>query len=229
MTIEFDDPHCLADGAAEELLAGAPWRRLLVLGDSIAVHRGDPVPGYADRTWPDRLAAALRPPAYRNLGVAGARTAEIRAAQLAAALDFAPDLAVVAAGANDAMRRSFDPLPVERDLSAMLDALARSGALVVTFGCFDLGLSSAVRPEDRAALSARLRALGALSESATRRHGGVHVDFADHPAQAGGVLGADRIHIDARGHAVVAAELIRALGSRKNALPVSPPGSYGHL
>jgi hypothetical protein len=215
VTIEFDDPHCLASGAAEALLAGAPWRRLLVLGDSIAVHAGDPVPGFARRTWADRLAAALRPAAYRNLGVAGARCAEIRADQLAAAVDFDPDLAILAAGANDAMRRSFAPAAVERDLAAMAAALTRSGALLVTFGCFDLGRSAAVPAGERAALSIRLRTLGRLTESVTRHHGGVHVDFADHPAQSdgGGVLSADQIHIDARGHAVVAASLVRALAA----------------
>src|SRR4051812_25761969 len=40
---ELDDPYCLDPAAARTLLDGAPWRRLLVLGDSIAAHPGDPV------------------------------------------------------------------------------------------------------------------------------------------------------------------------------------------
>jgi hypothetical protein len=42
----------------------------------------------------------------------------------------------------------------------------------------------------------------------------VHLDFADHPAQLEGLLGADLLQINARGHAVVSADLIRALARR---------------
>ncbi|MFI5893739.1 hypothetical protein ACIA5D_26910 [Actinoplanes sp. NPDC051513] len=61
------------------------WRRIAVLGDSIAVHRGDPVDGCPTRTWPERLVLALAPGEYRNLGVSGARAAEVRAAEIRAA------------------------------------------------------------------------------------------------------------------------------------------------
>ena len=49
-----DDRYCLAAGAAKELLAGAPSRRFVVLGDSIAAGLGDQVDGYGDRSWADR-------------------------------------------------------------------------------------------------------------------------------------------------------------------------------
>jgi lysophospholipase L1-like esterase len=210
---EIDDPHCLRPGEAGTLLAGAPWRRLAVLGDSITVHPGDLVPGYVSRTWADRLAAALAGAEYRNLGVAGARAAEVHSAQLGPALDFAPDLAVVAAGANDAVRRSFAPAAVEAELEAMVGALHRGGALVVTFGCFDIGRTDLVPPAERAGLSDRLRTLSRLTEDVCRRAGGIHLDFADHPAQRDGVISADLLHINARGHAVVAADLMRALNT----------------
>ena len=42
-------------------------------------------------------------------------------------------------------------------------------------------------------------------------HGGVHVDFLGHPALADELLSADRMHINRRGHAIVAADVIRAL------------------
>jgi len=88
------------------------------------------------------------------------------------------------------------------------------GATIVTFGCFDVGRTAALPPEQRAEMSQRLRTLGCLTEGVCRRHGGIHVDFASHPAQAGGVLSADLLHINTRGHAVVAAEVIRALAKR---------------
>jgi lysophospholipase L1-like esterase len=197
---EAGDRHCLRPGEAESLLAGAPWRRLLAMGDSIVVHRGDPVAGYRAETWPDRLVRALATPACLNLGVSGARTAEIQAGQLDEALRFRPDLAILAAGANDAVRRSFDPQAVAADLDAMIGALSRAGALVVTLGCFDLGPA--------------LRVLSALTARLIEGHGGIHVDFGDHPAPLGSVLSADQLHINARGHAVVAADVIRALALR---------------
>jgi lysophospholipase L1-like esterase len=214
MTTEADDPHCLLPGEAGSLLDGAPWRRLLVLGDSIAVHPGDPVDGYLNRTWATRLAAALRPTAYLNLGVAGARVAEVRTGQLDRALEFRPDLAVVVAGANDAVRRSFTPLAVEVELKRIMDPLSRAGTLLVTLGCFDVGRTAPMPLDERAAMSDRLRTLGRVTAQVCRRLGGVHLDFADHPAQSRGVLSSDLLHINVRGHAVVGAEIIRALARR---------------
>jgi lysophospholipase L1-like esterase len=216
---ELDDPYCLDPAAARTLLDGAPWRRLLVLGDSIAAHPGDPVPGYPERTWAEQLTAALRPAAYRNLGVIGARAAEIRAEQLPRALTFAPDLAVVAAGANDALRRTFAPDAVAAELEALIDPLHRGGALIVTFGCFDVGRTAPVSPQQRAAFIERLRVLTALTAEICHRHDGLHLDFAEHPAQETGVLGSDLLHINARGHAVVAADLVTALARRCGFVP----------
>jgi hypothetical protein len=49
-----------------------------------------------------------------------------------------------------------------------------------------------------------------------RGRGGLHVDFGEHPARQ--VLGEDKLHINARGHAVVAAEVIRQLSRRTTSL-----------
>ena len=181
------------------------FRRIVVLGDSIAVHPGDPVDGYPTRTWAQRLVLALAPVAYLNLGVSGARAAEIRAGQLAPALRFRPDLALVAAGANDATRKSFRPAEVEAELAAMIGPLSGAGALVVTLGCFDLSSTLGVEA------AGRLRALGDLTAGLARRHGGLHVSFADRSASRDGVLSADGLHINARGHAVVAAAILSRL------------------
>ncbi|WP_433367943.1 SGNH/GDSL hydrolase family protein [Actinoplanes sp. CA-142083] len=189
------------------------WHRIAVLGDSIAVHRGDPVDGYPTRTWAERLVLALAPDEYRNFGVSGARAAEIRARQLAPALAFRPDLAIVAAGANDAVPRSFRPGPVEADLAGMIGPLSRAGALVVTLGCFDLS------PTLGAEAAGRLRVLGELTERLSHQHGGLHVDFSRHTDQ--GVIGSDGLHINARGHAIVAATLL------SRCKPVPAPEALG--
>jgi lysophospholipase L1-like esterase len=181
------------------------WHRIAVLGDSIAVHPGDPVDGYPTQTWAQCLAQTLAPDAFLNLGVSGTRTAEISSGQLGPALAFRPDLAILAAGANDAARRSFRGDLVEAGLAGLIEPLSRAGALVVTLGCFDL--SATLGP----GTAGRLRTLGRLTERLSHRYGGLHIDFADHPAQRAGVLGADGLHINARGHAIVAAALLDAL------------------
>jgi lysophospholipase L1-like esterase len=218
-TNEANDTYCLGAEQAGALLAGAPWRRLLVMGDSIAAGIGDPVEGYLDLGWADRLAAALAA-AYLNVGRVGAHAVEVREGQLGQALAFGPDLAVVAAGANDAFRRSFAAPAVEAELERIVSALSDAGSLVVTFGCFDLGRTSFLPPERRAGLSERLHDLGRLTEEICRRHGGIHVDFLRHPALDDGLLSADRLHINRRGHAIVAAEVIRSLARRLAGLAV---------
>jgi len=201
------------------------WHRILVLGDSIAVHRGDPVDGYPTRTWAERLVLALTPDEYRNLGVSGSRAAEIRAGQLGPALAFRPDLAILAAGANDSVRRSFRPGLVEADLEGMIGALARAGALVVTLGCFDLSKTLG------AETAGRLRALSVLTERLCHRYGGIHVDFSGHreDGRQADVLGSDGLHINARGHAIVAEALLDELGpeSRHGLLDRADDGDRG--
>jgi hypothetical protein len=90
---------------------------------------------------------------------------------------FEPDPAFVAVGANDAFRRSFTARAVKAELAEVLRALRDSGALVVTFGCFEMGRTSFLPPERRAGLSERLYEFGGLTEDLSRRYGGVHVDF----------------------------------------------------
>ncbi|MGE5155876.1 MAG: SGNH/GDSL hydrolase family protein, partial [Betaproteobacteria bacterium] len=176
------------------------------MGDSIAAGIGDPAPGYVDRSWPERLTHALHVvgrelPAYLNLGEVGARTAEIRRRQLRRALAFGPDLAIVTAGINDAFRRSFTAAEVEAELDAIVGPLTGAGALVVTFGCFDMSRTSFLPLERRAGLSERLHALGELTANVSQRHGGLHVDFLRHSEISDDLLSADGLHINGRGHA----------------------------
>lgn len=186
------------------------------MGDSIAVGTGDPVAGYPDRPWAEQLVSALQPEAYLNLGHYGARAAQIRAGQLAPALAWRPDLAVVAAGGNDAIRRSFVQPAAQESVAAELDhmvgALCAAGALVVTFGCMDLGRTSLVPAPQRPAISHRLRLLDRLTEEVTARHGGVHVCFLDHPAVDDTVFSTDGLHANRRGHALIVIEVLQALG-----------------
>src|SRR6185369_7957676 len=90
--VETVDPWCLRDREAATLLAGHPWRRFAVLGDSVAEGLTEPVAGYHPLPFADRVRVELarsRPDlAYLNLGRRNLRAAEVRATQLAPALAF---------------------------------------------------------------------------------------------------------------------------------------------
>jgi len=208
-------------------LACAPWRRLAVLGDSVAEGIGDPVDGYPHRGWLDSVAAELeraRPGLeYRNLGARGLLAAEIRETQLDAAVAWRPDLAVLTAGGNDLFGPAFDGPGVEDELDAMVSALRGRGADVLTVGLFDISRSSRVPERFRAGLGERLRELSARTAAVAARHGAWHVDYTVHPAAAEDrIYSADAIHLNARGHAIAAREALRVLSARSAASPTPP-------
>ncbi|MEU9825504.1 SGNH/GDSL hydrolase family protein [Micromonospora chersina] len=215
---EATDPWCLRPGEAGELLRGHPWRRFVVLGDSVAEGMCEPVDGYPDLQWADRIGAelrAVRPElAYRNLGRRGLRAHEVRATQLAAALEFAPDLALVVCGGNDAFRPGYDPEAVDAELAAMVTALQGAGADVVTVGMFDVSHSPAVPDPLRAGLSERMRRLSAHTRRLAQRLGTLHVHLTDHPLVADPSLySSDGRHGSARSDAIATAETLRVLSA----------------
>ncbi|SBT42167.1 Lysophospholipase L1 [Micromonospora auratinigra] len=216
---EATDPWCLRAGESVELLRGHPWRRFVVLGDSVAEGLCEPVEGYPDLQWADRIAAelrAVRPElAYLNLGRRGLRAHEVRAAQLGPALAFAPDLALVVCGGNDAFRPGYDPAAVDAELTALVGALRDAGADVVTVGMFDVSHSPAVPAALRAGLGERMRLLAAHTRALGERLGTLHVHLTDHPLVADPSLySSDGRHGSARSDAIAAAETVRVLGAR---------------
>ncbi|MEH0843956.1 SGNH/GDSL hydrolase family protein [Micromonospora sp. CPCC 205711] len=215
---EATDPYCLRAGESADLLRGHPWHRFVVLGDSVAEGMCEPVAGYPDVQWADRIAAELaaaRPGlAYLNLGRRGLRAHEVRAAQLDAAVAFAPDLALVVCGGNDAFRPSFDADAVDAELAAMVAALRDTGAEVITVGMFDVSWSPAVPEPLRPGLGERMRRLSSHTGRLAARLGTLHVHLTDHPAVADPSLySADGRHGSARSDAIAAAETVRRLGA----------------
>lgn len=222
MVTEATDPWCLRPGESAELLRGHPWRRFVVLGDSVAEGMCEPADGYPDLQWADRIAAELRAVhpalAYLNLGRRGLRAHEVRAAQLAPALGFGPDLALVVCGGNDAFRTGYDPDAVDADLTAMVTALRDVGADVITVGMFDVSHSPAVPAALRAGLGERMRLLSARTAALAGRLGTLHVHLTDHPMVADASLySGDGRHGSARSDAIAAAETLRVLGARLSA------------
>lgn len=215
---EARDPYCLSDEAADRLLADAPWSRYAVLGDSVAEGLGDPLPGYRDLSWADRLAAWLRRQrpglTYLNLGLRNLTAAEVRRRQLRPALDFRPDLAALSAGGNDMLGRRFDPDAVEAELDAMVGELRRTGCEVITFGYLDISRSAHVPEGFRVAMRERLLEVSERARRVSLRYGGLHVDLTEHPAKHVEICSRDGLHANRRGHAIVAAETARRLGRR---------------
>ncbi|MFI8324297.1 SGNH/GDSL hydrolase family protein [Streptomyces sp. NPDC085529] len=217
--VESDDPYCMPADAAAALLRGLPWNRLAVLGDSVTAGVMDPLPGYRHRSFADRFTDALAAtrPGFAALDLAEPHLllAEIRERQLVPALEFAPDVVLVSAGGNDAFR-SFDPDALRTELAALLTPLAESGAVVVTIGLFDLARSGLVPREYAEGMARRFDTLDTLTAELTRSLGGVHIDTHHHPLAADpGIYAADRVHANARGHAVAFAAIADTLGRER--------------
>jgi lysophospholipase L1-like esterase len=172
---------------------------------------GDPTPGYEHMGWADRVADSLGAD-YLNLGVRNLLAAEVRATQLEPALAFRPDLAAVCCGGNDLMRSDGDAADAELQLDTIVSALRGAGADVILFAPFDESRSDLLPEEYKLRWRSLIEQMSALAERVARRHGALLVDFREHPAAADATIySGDRIHLNARGHAICAAGTLRAL------------------
>jgi lysophospholipase L1-like esterase len=230
---EAADPYCLRPGEAAGLLAGHPWRRFAVVGDSIAEGLGDPAPGYPDEPWCDRIARELRlrqpALAYRNLGASNTPAAQVNDGQLPAALEFRPDLALVACGGYDLLRFSYDPDAVEAALRAIVTAFVKQDCDVITVGLFDGSRAPGVPDEFRQPLRERLHDLSARTEAISADLGALHVGLTAHPASGDAdIYSSDFRHGTMRGHAISAAETIRRLGRHLDDVGRAPGESAGN-
>ena len=215
---EADDPMLLAPGTAREMLAGTPWRRFAVIGDSIAAGTGDPWPGYADVPWADRLAATMTSVhpdlAYVNTGKIGATIGQVHDEQLRPLLEFRPDLVHVSCGGNDLFLHDADLGTVERDLDDLCAAAAANGAQLSMFTLADAftGPLLSLRPT--------FIAFADIVRRVAIRHDAILTEFWDHPARLRpNWLSADHIHLTMAGHAVVASEVTRSLARFQRGAP----------
>jgi lysophospholipase L1-like esterase len=216
MTYFTREPHVLPFTRHVPMLRGAPWRRIAVLGDSIAEGVREPHDGYRDLSWIERIVEPLTAVApgltVMNLGQRDLLAAEVRELQLPAALRFGPDLAVIAAGGNDALRRSFSPERVADELHAIAGPLREEGADLLMIELMDIVASGLVPKEYEVELGERLAGLAAATREVAARHGAMLVEMRAHPICVDpGVYARDRLHLNARGHAIVASEAIRVM------------------
>jgi lysophospholipase L1-like esterase len=225
---ERADPHVGADHELARVLdPPVPWERVVVLGDSIAEGLREPVPGYRDLSWADRLAAALtfaRPRAVLfNLGRRDRTAAEIRTAQLDAALSLRPGLAIVTAGGNDLLRREFDPNMLAGELRAILGPLRDSGADVLTFDLYDWTSNPYIPARLAPRMGQRLTQVTEVTRAVSAQLGGIHARLRDGPAAGDrDRFSHDGLHLNARGHGIVATDLARALGAARQGVTSDP-------
>jgi lysophospholipase L1-like esterase len=216
--VEARDPHVLSPAEQSELLAGHPWSRFVVLGDSVAVGMGDPTEGYVTATWGGRIAAALAREregvTYANLARHGATAADIRDSQLGRALDLEPDLVAMIGGGNDCLvAEEFDIAAVKAALDEIVVALTGTGATVVTYEGPDFPRAFPDPAFDE--FNRRLLDLYAATREIARERGTVDVDLYAEPWSGERYCySADPRHPTMRAQALCASATIRALGER---------------
>lgn len=212
---EFSDPYTLYPGERRGLLAGARWRRFVVLGDSLAEGIGQPVAGYVDSPWADRVAAALgdaQPDLeYTNLGASHLTADQVGRTQLGAALGAQPDLIAIVAGGNDLFATEVDPIAVAASIEQTIAALQATGATLVMFTLMDI--ARAIEVPRGSLITQRITELNAALRMVALRRGVALVDTAERPFAAdASIYSDDLLHPNMRGHAAIASATIETLG-----------------
>lgn len=218
---------------AETLAAPLPdtechLARLAVLGDSIAVGLGDPMPGGGWRGFGPLLAGSLDTTGrlrYANLSSAGARVRSVRDGQLPAALRQRPDAVAMTVGMNDTLRSDFDPSTLHEDLDAVIGTLRATGATVLTTRYHDHGRIFRLPRPLRRALHGRVNELNAVTDAVVARHGALCLDLDRLPgAYDLASWSVDRLHPSERGHRMLARGFGALLADVGAAIPhpVSP-------
>ena len=111
-----------------------------------------------------------------------------------------PPAKVWAALTDPNQLREWAPFDSDRNLGTV------GAAKLSTFG------TPYVAEKYKAVMKQRLQQFSDLTREVTERMGGLHVDLPTHPAGKEPIFASDGLHLNARGHAVVATEVIRKLG-----------------
>jgi lysophospholipase L1-like esterase len=195
------------------------FKRFAALGDSLTEGVGDPA-WFGLRGWADRLAAqiALTDPdfSYLNLARRSLRTAEVIEQQLGTALKFESDLAGAVVGMNDLLNPDFDPEGFAEDLRYLVIPLQDAGATVLMASFPDVSRGLPLLSSDRRlSLHNRLKSAGDVVRSVASELDAVFVDGWEMSRDGmPGVMSIDRLHPNARGHALIAAAFAEQLSIR---------------
>lgn len=186
----------------------------VALGDSFTEGVGDPssqrpngLRGWADRT-AEQLAAGRADFRYANLAVRGKLLDQVIDEQLDPAVAMAPSLVTIHAGGNDLLRPAVDIDALVARYDAALTRLADTGARVVVFTSYDAGWAPIFR-----AIRGRAAIFNELLREVAECRGLTVMDFwrvrgyDDYR-----MWDTDRLHMSARGHMRMAAEVLDLLG-----------------
>ncbi|NUT17808.1 MAG: SGNH/GDSL hydrolase family protein [Hamadaea sp.] len=198
------------------------WQRYVALGDSFTEGLDDPDPVARDvfRGWADLTASELARSSpdfrYANLAIRGRLYDAIVTEQVEPALAMGPDLVSFAAGGNDVLRRSCDPVALMRRFDGTIEKLRASGADVLIFRFANV----VDRLPGAKLIGPRVRYLNDAVGEVGANHGARLVDLwndreFDNPA----MWSVDRLHLAPRGHQRVAAHVLTALD-------VQPPAEW---
>ena len=192
--------------------ADLPPLRLVVLGDSSVTAPGvEPL----DDAFVRRLARYLSD-RHRveliSVAVGGAKVSDVLRDQLEPALTLAPDLAIVSAGANDALRAT----PVarfERDYGDIVSRLVEKVPMVGVSGLGDLGMVPRLPTPIRAYVSIRARSFDDAIRRVVAGHPGVYKTrtwgefWTPFETMEDEAFAADMFHASGRGHSLFATSM----------------------
>ncbi len=180
-----------------------PTLRVAVLGDSSVTAPGVQGP---DDIWVSRVCERLAGE-YRvvlaSFAEGGSTAHDLSHRQLQPAIEFEPDLVLVAVGANDVIKGV--PLRVfERNLEALIRRLSDTGATIIQSGVGDLGSIPRLHPPLENLMSRRATKFDRAHWHVAERHGTTVVDqrsddlsvWYEDPA----LWAEDRFHVSAHGH-----------------------------
>lgn len=198
--------------------------RMVCLGDSFTEGMTDVLrPDGHHLGWADRVAAALarqveagdgpgEPPRllYANLAVRGKLLDQVVADQLPLALSYEPTIATFHAGPNDVLRRGTDLVDLRRRYDRAVARLAERSERVLLFT--SIGRSGGDNRLGQYLASRFERFNADVHEVADRRGAGVVDLGAVSVLTDRRVWAPDRLHLDAGGHARVAAAVLEHLG-----------------
>ncbi|MEY9953440.1 SGNH/GDSL hydrolase family protein [Leifsonia sp. EB34] len=186
----------------------------IAIGDSFTEGVGDDLPDGRQRGWADFVALGLalaspEPVRYANLAIRGRKLTPILTEQLDPAIAQHPQLVSLNGGGNDIMRPRVTIASVATQLIDAADRVAASGSTML--------LLSGANPSRHLPMGSLLRKRGDELAVAVRallpRDGVLFVDnWADESLEDIRYWSADRLHLNALGHARVASNVLTALG-----------------
>lgn len=196
------------------------WPTYVALGDSLTSGAGDTGPDGRRVGWAQRLADILSvrtaaPCKLTNLAADGATVSQVLSEQLPAATAARPALISVTVGMDDIRARGFDELSFKAALGQLLEALAATGATVLTCTIPDITAIMTLSPEMAELARERMRlACDIIREQAESCHA-VCLDTGSLPGLTDpGRYSPDRVHPNGRGHQLIAAAFADKLAPR---------------